>query len=839
MDDKLIIHLNKNFGNIETNKNNEVLYNLKEPIKLNPGDTVSLYKAFLDVRGQSENTITIDEDIEEEIEFGFYVPQSRIQNAALDDNPLNVIQRRTSMMAQCPNHTSLEYGGQSDDQIITNVNPLDFTYNPPTNSPAILVKNVGYLDENGGSGRWDTGTVGQANNKTGQALFVKRSKTIKIPAGNYQVESIANLITLQMNGQAEIDNDQNNILFPSNKSFDQKEQNIFDNKLTVNVSDLRETAASTHTVGHTEADENNIWGDVQAAQLKTWQEMAQAVEENTTDTGMICLDLSTANRVKQEALDFSNGNLNAPVDDLHANPCGLIYPQFDGNTGVTGRNGTMRDEGEYDDGKGGTAEYDNVLLFTKFARFGYNMNNDAQQLGVLQWKENIPPRDNFTGAAKLDFRYALQDNVTGYIDFATAPFLGDQKGFMTTLTNVGPNPGDPIPQFDENNESNRIIGAKSFSCDFGDDSVNRFQISNLNEPYRIPTYSMSNIDNKIIPNDSSVVGNQATNLQLKPVCSLNGKNVNGCFYPQDTSSGIYITSWSAQLKKKGKKYLDIYNKRQALLSLPDSEVLNQGWKYIAYTNALNMMLHDEAYDNEQKAIDDWNSTLWSRLGFTYEQFGKLSANLEQFYTFQNLYRVQNNLGDDAHKEELFNMMGMITHNDANLSMATSLSGLGDSLIPDKQSLRYQTFGSLGTLDVPNTYPAAGSGGSNIGLNIRAPYEDTNLLCTSKYLNAAALPNLTGAKNYFVIESDIILNNYLDVFSNKKAVVGFISKENSEADTIFSTEGIPFTISNEKVLNSIMVRVLNPDGTDTQDAILQKNSAFIFIVERNKKEITNG
>ena len=251
-----------------------------------------------------------------------------------------------------------------------------------------------------------------------------------------------------------------------------------------------------------------------------------------------------------------------------------------------------------------------------------------------------------------------------------------------------------------------------------------------------------------------------------------------------------------------------------------------------------MMLHDEAYDNEQKAIDDWNKTLWSRLGFTYNQFGKLSDNLEQFYTFQNLYRIQNNLGDDAHKEELFNMMGMITHNDANLSMATSLSGLGNSLITTDQSLRYQTFGSLGTLEGAS-FPPFGDGGNNLNININCPYEDTFLLCTSKYLNAEALPNLTGGKNYFVIESDIILNNYLDVFSNKKAVVGFISKENSEADTIFSTEGIPFTISNEKILNSIKIRVLNPDGTDTPDDILQKNSAFIFIVERNKKEITNG
>jgi hypothetical protein len=341
-----------------------------------------------------------------------------------------------------------------------------------------------------------------------------------------------------------------------------------------------------------------------------------------------------------------------------------------------------------------------------------------------------------------------------------------------------------------------------------------------------------------VPNDASVVGNQATNFQLKGDVKLQSKTVNGCFYPQDTSSGIYITSWSAQLKKKGKKYLDIYNKRQALLSLPDSEVINQGWKYIAYTNALNMMLHDEAYDNETKAIDDWNTTLWSRLGFTYQQFGKLSANLEQFYTFQNLYRIQNNLGDDAHKEEIFNMMGMITHNDANLSMATSLSGLGNSVIPTDQSLRYQTFGSLGTLEGAS-FPPFGDGGNNLNINIDCPYEDTFLLCTSKYLNAEALPNLTGGKNYFVIESDIILNNYLDVYSNKKAVVGFISKENSEADTIFSTEGIPFTISNEKILNSIKVRVLNPDGTDTQDDILQKNSAFIFIVERNKKEITNG
>lgn len=827
MEDKLIIHLNRNFTNIETNKNNEVIYNLKEPLKLNPNDQVTLYKSFLDVRGQSQNTITLDRDYTETIKFGYYVPQSNICNAGLGgDEVKKFLGNRTKMMNQNPHHTTIfqKVGSYQDTY------PLDFNYNPPTNAPAILGKNIAYISNDRAQGNWNQGNA-EDNAKTGQLLFVTKTKTITIPAGNYEVEAIANLITQQMNGQTESDSDTTNLLFPKNKSFTQNETNIYSNDLSISVTDLKNDWLVCQTPGMCEAAES-VWGVPEGdapdpGNLNSWETFIDKVNNPTYDEGMMCVDLSTANRIKQDSIDYFNGNF--VPNDLRANPCGLIYPQYDnfttidtlsGGYGGTPQYGKGRNEGLYNDGLGGTAEYDNCLIFSEFNNFDLQLSNDK----VLTFKQlnDNPGPDN----QSVDFRVALG---TTNADFE-ASGLEDSAYFFEANA-------DSLDTSDTT-ENGRILGTKSYSMDFGDDSVNRFQISNLHEPYRIPTYAQSNIDNILTTNDSSIVGNQATNFQLKNEVDLQGQDVSGCYYPQDASSGIYIISWSDQLRTNTDLYKELDQARTDLIETGSTGLIENGWKYITITNMMNMLLHDEAYNgNETKAAADWENTLWFRLGFSYKQFGQLSQNLESFYTFQNLYRNQEQIGDTAFRQERFPMMGLMTHNDANLSMATALDGLGASVIPDQQNLRYQTFGSLGTLGGVLSFPAqTETTPSFFNDQIHSPYENAYLLCSSKYLNADTLPDLTAGKNYFVIESDIVSTNYLDVYSNKNSVVGFISKENSEADTIFSTEGIPFTISQSRSLDSIKIRVLNPDGTDTSDEVVQKNSAFIFIVERQKKEI---
>ena len=74
--DTFILSLNKKYAKVETNANNELLYTLKNPIKLNKGDQVSLYKSYLNIRGLNSNTITLEKDFDVSIRSGFFIPAS-------------------------------------------------------------------------------------------------------------------------------------------------------------------------------------------------------------------------------------------------------------------------------------------------------------------------------------------------------------------------------------------------------------------------------------------------------------------------------------------------------------------------------------------------------------------------------------------------------------------------------------------------------------------------------------------------------------------------------------------------------------------------------------------
>ena len=68
---KLLINVNGKVSR-NTNSNSRIQYNLKDPVKLEVGDKITLYQAFLNERGLNENTISFEEDITETIRFLYY-----------------------------------------------------------------------------------------------------------------------------------------------------------------------------------------------------------------------------------------------------------------------------------------------------------------------------------------------------------------------------------------------------------------------------------------------------------------------------------------------------------------------------------------------------------------------------------------------------------------------------------------------------------------------------------------------------------------------------------------------------------------------------------------------
>ena len=70
---KLLINVNGQNSKLPTNKNSIVKYTLEQPIKLEIGDRITLVESFVEERGLAVDTISLEEDIEEEIRFLYYI----------------------------------------------------------------------------------------------------------------------------------------------------------------------------------------------------------------------------------------------------------------------------------------------------------------------------------------------------------------------------------------------------------------------------------------------------------------------------------------------------------------------------------------------------------------------------------------------------------------------------------------------------------------------------------------------------------------------------------------------------------------------------------------------
>ena len=69
---KLLINVNGQSSKIQSNKNGIIRYTMEQPVKLNIGDQVTLIDSFVEERGLAQDTIELEEDIEEEMRFLYY-----------------------------------------------------------------------------------------------------------------------------------------------------------------------------------------------------------------------------------------------------------------------------------------------------------------------------------------------------------------------------------------------------------------------------------------------------------------------------------------------------------------------------------------------------------------------------------------------------------------------------------------------------------------------------------------------------------------------------------------------------------------------------------------------
>jgi hypothetical protein len=796
--DTYILSLNKKYAQVETNQNNELIYSLKNPIKLNKGDQVSLYKSYLNIRGLNSNTITIDKDYDVDIKTGLFIPASLKKSASTGNEFLDYQNWQEYYQVPDPNGIQIDNnGGFSLDRTrISNLlEKYSFALDGDFNSPYI-------------------GVQVQELQTLQQPIYTPVSVTanFKVAAGQYDVNALALEITSQLNGSQLTGAENQNIVFDGSSS-DRSYDAIFSRGGTFTKQFEIDTA------GYTEL--NPFPASIESAGFNEYlsQKPVMGSYALTGDKHIAFLDLKRADEIMQEIINYIAGDRSKSAFDILKVDNAVNYTDLNSRDNLS--------------------KADNLLYPKPIG------SKSSQILGVT----NVNP-----GISIKDIKFKIPDAAGNYEVTPNNPDPGGQVGALDigwyTIPCTRTGGGNPdtqvnctgwplvtqeywygvisehafepsqVPVADQaimaqvRNETFRTYGTKSFSLVFNNE--NRFAFNNLSEVYRIPSVT-SEVGGESTP--GSAVGNQAS--KFNPGQSKS--------YPQECSSGNFVSSFDNKLKQQTAKYKELeaeqakYNNKQA--------------EYWLYEWALELLPHDYFYDSEVDGQLDWdNNSIWSRLGFSYSDLGNITPQLEKFNT-PNGGTTQST------------MLGFITHNSYSSALQIGMSGLGDSYSKDnKGSTNIETFDEVGLM-------SEGTEGSILGNTFKLEtlidyfnqYDafkaarlssEVFILATSQFFNASSLPDLSGGRNYFILESDIIPSNYLDESNSQRAIIGFVDKEFSSNDTIFSSTAIPFSLKQSKILNTIKMSVLNADGTKPNDAVLGDSSSFILMIQRNSNAILN-
>lgn len=361
--------------------------------------------------------------------------------------------------------------------------------------------------------------------------------------------------------------------------------------------------------------------------------------------------------------------------------------------------------------------------------------------------------------------------------------------------------------------SQHYVGTSGFTLDYNSES-SAYELSGLHTPYLFPSHDQ----------------------HFNPM-ALSGKE--GVFFRRPTE--FSKTNFSEGITNQTSKDLLFSS-----LSNPISRLGGIIIHNFAYDTALkfgtkkgistadvvrNKYKFKDFFNEEKEAIETWKKTIWSRLGFSYEQLNN-SENFEKirYYNSPTITTLPgfttNSYMDSSIIQQISTLMC-----DAHFPTPPANIGTKDDPItnPVTNALQSGTLRTF-TLADANTIKGVGSVG-NAGLFTGSIYESTLMIpiqTAGQSIVANNLPILSKI-GYFLITSDI-LDGYNDIVKNGDpiALLGVVAKSSlSNQDFIYSTQDIINTITNPKIINKIKIRILKPDLT-TPD--LESNSSVILRID---------
>jgi hypothetical protein len=710
----MFININGKTSKLETNQNSRLQYKLNNPFRLNVGDKVTLYQAFVNEAGLNTDTVSFQEDINTTVKFLYYMPSQLFMNAepttqdgqttggqggkAITGDAANKCltfsdyQDFASFPSQTfllrdPTHENdptgarnalLSYRHYFDEKVIS----FSDVFGGDTGTPYYLFEN--YHDEHSKDGRVTQGSNAYVKPAYGEV-------TIKIPAGNYEASSLAKNITEQFNG-AFID-DTNNSNFLTDRLYNPDSANY----------------AGTDTT--------NPFGN-QTGKATTKIEM-NGNNEDAYNFVTGC-DYNLRDLACRTDADTLLYDCPPPfTSDLFINPDGLeLWLRNTSNTQISNTY---------------------PLNATHFARCAVPLDGSL-------------PTTWFGGTIAEANTIGSPDNVETF-DFSPQQDRYIQFISNNLLLNVNSKPvEDEITNVNDNFSPERYCGTHSFTLSYSDDKTNRFSFKNLHEPYKLPSITKSQ-------DASTFAAQQATKYNTN-------KSTGNVNYPIDASMGIMVTNFGFEEVKQTDKY-------KTLKQIYDDELAAHGAGHrktlIAEYN-LNVTKFKDFFNTEREAKEAWAKTLWSRLGFTYEQLGDISQTVE---TVQTIKPFDSGEGVFSATQERLNkwslgkqeLKGIITHNDFDFSDIQACANLGANPIQVNNN-NVNMFDSVSFAkpikDDELFITSAGSQAPKVdvlfGMNLKNEF---SVMSSSQSIDADTLPDLNAGNSYYLITSDIVKPNGLD------------------------------------------------------------------------------
>ena len=901
--EKLLINVNGQNSKLPTNKNGIIKYTLEQPVKLDIGDRVTLIESFVEERGLSIDTISFEEDVEEQIRFLYY-SQGDLRNTLniAGSNPYTAVcadQEFQCFPSPYPDCFNPAYGLATD-------YPKDFEsfLSGVTKDAPYLMPGRNYFyntqdssTNSAGAGTFaTTGANGQYyymcelfnpyplgsdldNRKLwndrrfaiGQAAEscwfrpIYGQATIKIPAGNYSVSALSDLINNQLNGTStagkpnvdkmnnklysenkapyndngmntypffdglnEIEDIQNKIPVSeynpdsliigedSNQPYDRRRGDMivemkFNNSITANRINMNTMRFLGNVANPPLADPGDL------PKYANGQPVAYNLGTSPPNIAPILTDFLATSKIELEPF-----SLIGESPRFTARACATnFYLHLDAFQNIFGGLPVG------DEGKGRFYDLDYTISGNDMAQGKW----DPQYMPTLAeiFSQNIGPKGLFF------YNQNILDYNTEQIVNDDRPFYSTQLADTTAVplkfqclfpvlsSGSGGNPLTDIPQ--NLGKISQFGGTTAFELKYDTTSANRYSILNLHEPYKMASRTP---DNK---SDTNVGGQQATlfnspifiNEKDAVIIPFNRNNMCG-IYPIDSAGGIAVNNFSFSTVKQTKVYKDLVTEINALnTSNSNYQMAREKAIYELFTKP-----YDQFFDSDDSAREAWSSTFWNRLGFTYDQLGNVSDNLESIFTFSSSTAPSGeNPLNYLINPRFIKQMGIITHNAFDYTFIPSSSGLGNGnpMASSAATENPQSYG-LRAYTTGGTYSQLPSG---VNLGYLGNY--INVLANSAPINAFNFPSLNNGNNYLVIESDIVKTNAKDSNSNSTTIVGIMSKQNASNDTIYSVSPVSFIVTEPKLLSTIEVQIKNPDGTLVSDNVVGKNNGFVFQIER--------